>query len=370
MKKPTLRNINRSQENYINLLLHFKEQVQDENLSVTQICALLDEVKCFWLKQLKSIEFELDELAESKTCFVLSGAIFLNVSEYEHYFFKSIGDCHIISDPFSKFEMIFRHPEDEINTSFTVDYFKRAFLDTLEILTTYKGYFYILPIQEIAVDDLEQHHEIVNMLFWKFISSAFNNKFSSHEEFYEKYKSFEEIEAGLNEYLRENLVFNQISERHLPLREKIENVSNQYKNITSTMDFQSDAHKFLVAVFSYIAQVADILYVCSILRLNPYIRFDITFTYLTLVMSVFTDDENLKSMIEKTLICYVFYEIIDERKFENITFSDYIMRLKDKPLLNLVLDEIHTQKIDIFKDETSKVAQIIEEKFNIVLAMP
>ena len=213
MKPPTLLNINRSQKEYLDLLLQYKEHVQADNLSIFQICALLDEVKCFWLKQLKSIEFELDELTECQTCFVLSGAIFLNVSEHEHYFFKSLGDCHIISDNYSKLEMIFRHPESEINTSFTVDYFKRAFFDTLEILT-YKGYFYILPIQEIAVDDAEKHRELLDMFFWKFISSAFDQEFNSHEEFSKKYKSFEEIEAGLINYLRENLVFDRLSDRN------------------------------------------------------------------------------------------------------------------------------------------------------------
>ncbi|MFV2016507.1 MAG: hypothetical protein ACC656_13835, partial [Candidatus Heimdallarchaeota archaeon] len=163
MKSTNLRNINRSQVEYLDLLLQYKEDVQVGDLSVTKICALLDEVKCFWLKKLRSIEFELEELAESKTCFVLSGAIFLNVSEYEHYFFKSLGECHIISDPFSKLEMIFRHPEEEINVDNTVEYFKRAFNDNLEILKTYKGDFYILPIQEIAVEDSQQHDELLDM---------------------------------------------------------------------------------------------------------------------------------------------------------------------------------------------------------------
>lgn len=363
MKSPTLLNINRSQEKYLELLLQYKENVQADTLSVTEICTLLDEVKCFWLKQLKPIEFELEELAESQTCFVLSGAIFLNVSEYEHYFFKSLGDCHIISDPFSKFEMIFRHPEKEINTAFTVDYFKRAFFDTLEILTTYKRYFYILPIQEIAIEEPQKHRELIDMFFWKFISESFDGEFKSHEEFYEKYKSFEDIEAGLNSYIRENLVFNHLSDSNLSLKERVEQLSGQYTNISSTINLKSDTQRFLIAVFSYIAQIADILYVCSVLRLNPYIRFDITFTYFTLVMNVFSDDEKLRRMIEKTLICYLFYRTIDESKFEDIAFSDYCERLDNKDFLNSIIEKIRAQEIDIFKDETSKVVKIIEEEF-------
>jgi hypothetical protein len=205
MKSPTLFNIHRSQEEYLDLLLRYEELVEADNLSVTRICTLLDEVKCFWLKQLKPIEFELEELAEAQTCFVLSGAIFLDVSEFEHYFFKSLGDCHIISDPFSKLEMIFRHPQEEINAVYTTDYFKRAFFDTLEILTTYKEYFYVLPIQEIAVEDTQKHCELRDMFFWRFISEAFGDEFKNNEDFCEKYKNFEEIEAGLTSFVRETV---------------------------------------------------------------------------------------------------------------------------------------------------------------------
>lgn len=368
--KLTLLNINRSQKEYLDLLLQYKEPVQADNLSIFQICALLDEVKCFWLKRLKSIEFELEELAECQTCFVLSGAIFLNVSAYEHYFFKALGDCHIISDPFSKLEKIFRHPESKINTSFTVDYFKRAFFDTLEILTAYKGYFYVLPIQEIAVDDKQKHQELLDMFLWKFISSAFNEKFNSHEEFSKKYKSFEEIEAGLIDYARESLVFSDLNDRNLSLRQRVEKHSGEYTNIASTITFKTDAQRFLIAVFSYTAQVADILYVCSVLRINPYIRFDITFTYFTLVMNIFTDDENLRKMIEKTLICYILYRTIDENRFEDIAFSEYARQLENKLLLPSILKRIHTQEINIFKDQASRVAKIIENEFETIFPLP
>lgn len=367
MKSPTLLNINRSQKEYFELLLQYKEYAQANDLSVTRICALLDEVKCFWLKQLKSIEVELAELAESRICFALSGAVFLNVSEYEHFFFKSLGDCHIIPDPFSKLELIFRHPEEEINIDFTIGYFRRAFFDTLEILSTYKEYFYILPIQEIAIEDPQNHRELMDMFFWKFISEAFDGEFKSHEEFYEKYKSFEEIEAGLNSYVRENLVFNHLSDNNFSLRERIEKLSGQYTNISSAINLKSDPQRFLVAVFSYIAQVSDILYVCSVLRINPYIRFDILFMYFTLVMNVFAEDKNLRTMIEKTLICYLFYSTIDESKFENIAFSDYCKRLENKALLNLIIEKVHAQEIDIFKDDTSKVVKIVEEEFEAIL---
>ncbi len=366
MKIPTLVNINRSQEEYLAILLQYKEYVQANDLSVTKICALLDEVKCFWLKQIRPIEFELEELTESRTCFVLSGAIFLNVSEFEHFYFKSLGDCHIISDPFSKFDMIFRHHEEEINVVDMVDYFKRAFFDTLEILTTYKEYFYVLPIQEIAVEDQQQHRDLLDIFFWRFISSAFHNEFNSFEDFYKQYHSLEEVEADLSKNISDYIVFNDLNERMLPLRERLEIFTGQSNTIALNVSFASEIQMFLISIFSYIAQIADILYVCSVLRLNPYIRFDVTFSYFTIVMNVFTDDEPLRNMIEKTLLCYIFYRSIDESNFIDISFPSYCNKLKEKSLLNSVLEKIHDKEIDMFNDDSSQLVKIIKDAFEAI----
>ena len=86
-------------------------------------------------------------------------------------------------------------------------------------------------------------------------------------------------------------------------------------------------------------------------------------------MSTFTDDENLRRMIEKTLICYILYRTIDENRFDNISFSEYVSRLENKSLLPSILEKIHTQKIDIFKDEAPRVARIIENEFETILSL-
>lgn len=367
MESPTLTNINRSQEGYLNLLLLYKECVQADDLSVTDICAMLDEVKCFWLKQLRLIEFELEELAEIKTCFVLTGAIYLDISGHEHYFFKTLGECHIVSDPFSKLDMIFRHPEEDINVVYMLEYFKKAFNNTLEILTTYNGKILVLPIQEIAVEDVQKHRELLDLFYWRFISDAFDNEFKSNEDFHKKYQCFEEIEAGLNSYVRENIIFSNLSDRNLSLRERVEEHYISYKKISSANLDISDVDMFLIAVFSSIAQISDILYVCSVLNMNPYIVSEITFSNLTLIMNVFVDDEYLREMLERTLVSYLFYRTIDVCKFDNITFIDYCKRLEEKALLSSILDKIHNQKIDVFLDKISNVIKIIEDEFEAVL---
>jgi len=115
MNKPFLKNILKSQEEYFEIALQYRDIVEKDDLSIEQIAMILDEIKCFWLEHLKIIEFELEELTEKNSCFLLSGAIYLNVSNYEHYYFKSFGDYHLLSDPFLKMEHFFRIPEEKID---------------------------------------------------------------------------------------------------------------------------------------------------------------------------------------------------------------------------------------------------------------
>jgi hypothetical protein len=367
MNLTIMKNILKAQDEYINLLIDFKVEMDRDDLSIASICGLLDEIKCFWLKRLKIIEFELEELTENTMCFALFGAIYLDVSEYEHYYFKSFGEIQILNDPLLKMEKLFRIPQKDINFDFSINYFKKVILDTLEVVTTYKGIFLILPIDEIAHAYIAREQEYIDSFFWRFISSAFDSDIKSTKEFSEKYDGYEEIEKGLVGFVRDQIIFTDFSDRKLSLRARIEQHQADQANISSLFLNKSDAQSFLISVYSYIAQVADILYICSILRINPYIRYDIIFNYLTSVMYVFIDDVNLRAMIEKSLICYLFRKKIKINIFKNLTFSDYCHKLKQKSLFNSIIEKIHNLNINIFEDDTAKAVLVIEQEFDIWL---
>jgi hypothetical protein len=367
MNLPTLTNIHRSQEEYRELLLQYRGSIEGSDLSIVQICTFLDEVRCFWLERLKIVELELEEITQTATCFVLSGAVFLNVAEYEHFYFKSLGDVHLLPDPFMKMELFFRRPVDEINHQFTTDYFKRAFLDAIEILTTYKGYFLILPIHELSVDDPEEHRKLLDGFFWSFISTAFKTEFESKEEFCSKYSNYEEIEKDLDVFVLDHLLFNDYGDIKLSMRERTKRYQKTQTNISSRFGSISESQSFLVAVYSHIAQITDILYLGTALKIKPYIRFDVTFNYLTLIMYTFANDPVLREMIEKSLLCYLFRRTISEERFETMEFTEYCKLLENRFFMDTVLDRVHMLNLDIFSDHPTKVISIIEEEFNKIL---
>jgi len=80
-----IKNIDQSQEDYCKLLLQYK----DTNFNPRNIAMLMDDIKCFWMERLSIIEYEIEALTENHLCFLLSGAIYLDVSAYEPFYFKS-----------------------------------------------------------------------------------------------------------------------------------------------------------------------------------------------------------------------------------------------------------------------------------------
>ena len=84
-------------------------------------------------------------------------------------------------------------------------------------------------------------------------------------------------------------------------------------------------------------------------------------------MYAFIDDKNLREMIEKALICYLFYRTMDNNRFLGIGFSEYCKRLEFKPLLNTVLERVRQLGVDIFKDNPDKVIEIIDEEFSAII---
>lgn len=363
------KNITKSQNEYQSILCKYESQVNSNELSISNICMLLDEVKCFWIKQRKLIELELELLSKEKTCFVLSGALYLGIAEYEHYYFKSLGDYHIISDPFYKLERFFRRPEKEIDKQGVIKIFKEAYFDVLNTLKTYGDEFYFIPVQMIAAEDEQLHLQFIEDFFWSFISSIFGRKFNNREEFFDIYSSLDKIERDLDKKTLSYLIFNDYADAGLSLIERVSLYRKTLQRVSLESERKSDVEIFFLGVWCYLSQVTDILYVCAGLRITPYIRSNLTLHYFILVMETFKDDIGLRQMIEKTIVCATFYNYVDENIFSKLTFLEYCDELKQHSLLGLILDRMHIEKIDASNGNLSGIKRIIKSEIRGILTL-
>lgn len=368
MPQPTLQHIMQFQSEYHELITQFTSSHNIDELTARQIALFMDEVKYFWMKRLDIIDVELESLTEHNTCFLLSGAIYLNVSENEHFYFKSLGDFHLLHDPFLKIEHFFRIPEDLIETGEYVSLFRRVLIDSIKVLENYQFKFFILPIKLLAVKSEQNHRELLDKFFMNFISSIFGKKYEDQDSFCEDYNTFEDIENHLDPHVRNRITFNNYREDDLSLRRKIEIHKASQLGCEELMAGKSEAEVFLVTLYSYLAQIADILLTCSMLRLYPYIRYEVTFRYLWLIMYTFIEDEKLREMIEKAIVFYIFRKEMDGAFEYFESFEYYCEKIVEKQALPKILNSMRENDIDIFQSEIQKVTEIIQEFFADVVA--
>ena len=265
MPQPTIQHIQQFQAEYYELITQFSSSHSVNELTARQISLFIDEVKYFWMARLDILNVELEGLTEHRICFLLSGATYLNVTDKEHFYFISLGDFHFLHDSFLKIENFFRLPEGSVDTDEYVNVFRRSLIDTTKILEKYQSIFYILPIQLLAIEDEQKHHELLNKFFMRFISSIFKKEYEDQDSFCEDFDTFEDIENHLEPYVRNRIVFNSFSEDGVPLRRKIESYNASAPGYAQLVTGQPEARVFLVTLYSYVAQISDILLICLML---------------------------------------------------------------------------------------------------------
>jgi hypothetical protein len=346
-------------ENFFKLYeVYFHEEITYE-----LVTRFIDEINAFWHKNKEFLDYEMERLTESNLCLLLSGAIYLDVKESEHYYFKTFGDYHFLPDPFLKLESFFLIPKEEMDLEETLGYFSRALQDTVEILKEYNQHFYFFPMRLMAIENIDEHRKLIDIFYIRFLSTICDHEFQSKEEFISINWNFENIEKKLsNNY--ERLIFSEDDKNSKTLREKINSYIQSQMNMKILTDGKSESEIFYICLFTWLSQVLDILLICTYLRLQPYIRFSITFHYLTLVMYTFIEDEFIKKMIRKSIIFFVFRKSYNVEKFKKMNFDQYANRTKHKNLLDKIINEMEKDELNIFEGGVKKLEKIISDKLN------
>jgi len=357
-----IRNIQLSQKQYLDLIRSYEKLIFSDEINQKQIAMVIDEIQCFWLDKKDILTFELKNLTSKRECFMLCGAIYLDIKDNEHYIFKALGEEHIISDPLLKLENFFRVPNKIFNKE-SFEIFRRAYSDILAILSNYQNIFYILPIRQIAISNEREHIRSLQEFYLRFINSVFNEEFKDFVDFFEKYSTYDEIEKNMPLFFKTCLTFDEYNDETFPLKERVERYINSNSIMIPLTKDKSESEKFILALQNCIMQIIDILLIASITNITPYIRFKPTFHYLTIVMNTFIENNNLRKMIEKIIVFYIFNKIVNKESLIEIDFQRFANITQKNNFLKIILEEMKKNKIDVFKTGVKKISEIIEENF-------
>jgi hypothetical protein len=355
--------LNKIQKEYSDLLIKYQPFVLKEDLDSNTILKIIDDVKIFWLKRLSLLVFENDRRPNSIESLLLSGAIYLDIDDFEHYYFKLFGDYHVVPDPILKMEPFFRIPDDKFVDKNTIRIFKTAFHDTLNLLNNIENTIHILPIKSMLLKYETNKEDFINKFYWIFISSILNTEVSGKQEFYEKFRTISDIESKIDEFILNNLVYIDSTDSQMTLEQRCERYKKEYPQFQDL----SNIDVFNIATYSYVVQTLDILLTSLALGFTPYIRHDVTFRYFLLLKDTFIDDFQTKLMIEKSIIFNIMYNTIPLETLSKFKYEEYIKRIKGKKLLENILNNLKELNINIIHGGVKTVQEIILDEVNKVL---
>jgi hypothetical protein len=326
---------------------------------------IIDEVHKFWLKKIPLIEKEMDLITGNGDSMLLSGAIYLDYKDNDHYIYKSLGTNHFLYDSIIKLEDMIRMPEKTINHNELSKLFKKAYDDVILILKNTRSHFYYVPLTIMIHKTLNNEYELMNNAFWGVISSLFDKQFVSKADFTCAFSTYEEIEKSLSPSHLKHIITLSENDRKIPLRKRMENYYNAQPFGQEFVKQNTDSSIFIMTMFGLISQVLSILLTSTIYNLIPFIRYNITFHYLSLLMGNFFSDTTMKNKIEKSIITYLFYHRVDKKFFKNINFDNYCHIATNFDLFSKIKNDLEEKQINIFTNGIKKTTEIIDKNIDL-----
>lgn len=299
------------QEEYKQLL----EELYDEK-DKDEFVYVIDEISLFWYSKRNVVELIIENISGDFDAYLFTGATYLDIEGGEHYSFVSLGKVHIVDDPLAKYAEAIKLNLN-LNDSFYRIMKKQiilAFEDDLRILEECFGKVFLLPVTLInGIED-----GLVKEGSEKVLVSMFKEELSIKEIL--TIKSLSELVSMLKDGIQEQIVF-------LEGEDKKENIIIRFetylKEMNNPFEDMRECHKFLYSILGFISQSLQILLCAVQYKMVPYIRYGVTFNYLTIIGANFLDVPRIQEIMFKTAFTHIFYKKFDWELTKLIEFNGY-----------------------------------------------
>lgn len=337
-----LKSIKRIMNEYRVLLERYEEKL--EIFTVSDYKRLIGEVKIFWYRNRKSIEYFVSHITEDDKVAFLAGAVRLNIVSNGHYDYVLVGRVRLINEPLLKMAVLYNGTEDEINFEYINQYVKECVQDILLLFRKYTDDFYILPIEYITVNDRKEYHLALSKAAENMILSMFSKEYNDIPDFYTKNKTYEDIENTLLPQIKDQLIFNGLEDTEMPLRDRCTNYLESNRHIMPIMKDMGEAQLFYLFVVQFCMQTIDIVMNMDMYHLIPFIRNDVTFQYFTILFQSNLSNKFTKQKYLNTYIPYVIQKAFD---FSDKEYSFVKAHMGNGKMMDAIINAIGEERFPL-----------------------
>lgn len=334
-----------------------------DNLYQNDSSAVIDEIYVFWNRNKKLVECIMKYLYEPYKAYVFTGASILDIDDYEHYPFVSLGEYHFWDDPIyiymnisGKFEKTFFGEKMHQQIISTIK-------DNIKILDEASEIIYILPLRLISSIDINLVHSAAQQAFLSLFEE--NLDFDTYKR---NFKTIGDIKNGLSPNIENSIVFWEDDDISLDFETRFRNYKRSTFLPLSTK--ATDAEVFWACLYSYFAQAIDIILMCTEYKLIPYIRFEVAFKYILGLSSNFGDSKELKDMIFKCTIANILHHTFNKEDFQNMDFRKYYQEIQNYNFENRLFSDLQEENISISNPSLDKIVLIIKKNLEAAFAKP
>lgn len=284
---------------------------------------VLNEITTFWYRNKNIVNSALNWLSYSSfETYLFTAAVNLDVDEKDHYPFVLMGTAYILDDPVFKFATT--APATSTLGDQFFEYQKNlvmeAIEDNIKILDNFKERILVLPVSYLF-DDLGAIKTLADNAFLGF----FNDSVTDLTEINQKCKTFGDIEELLNSNADKQIIINGFDDFKISLNKRFEKYKD-YENEHGYSVIFNDASSFLFALYSHILNASRVLVICTKFSLTPYLRYDVVFHYLSLILESFLarkKTSEMATLLLKTQTAYTVCQAIRRDFFANIDFNTF-----------------------------------------------
>lgn len=331
-----------------------------KNIYQKESDAIIDEINIFWYKNKKLIQCILRYLHKPYSAYVFTAATIMDLDDYEHYPFVSLGKYHLWDDPICKYAEVARKVDNPFGQKLREQIIS-TINDNIKILDRASEIIYILPIRLLSDIDAKMLHNAAQNVFLSMFKENLN-----FENYRKNFRTISDIKNGLLSGVEKSIVFSEEDDNTLDLETRFRNYK-EYTVLPLSIE-ATDAEVFWFGIYGYILQVFDILFMCSEYQLIPYIRFKVAIQYILMIYPNYRNNQELKDMMFKCIIAHVLHITFDKEKIFNINFREYYQTIQNYNFENRLFSDLQNKKISLSNLTMKRVVPIIDRNFESFMA--